>query len=117
MPAVSFPREYVLGVFIALEDAEQAAGALRTAGFSDQDIHVLEGKDFMEAISQDQSPFNIITSTNQDQYLAEMQRGRSFLAVHPANLEQLEQIRDLIAPYGAYLVKYNDTWSQRILIP
>jgi len=117
LPTAAFPREYVLAVFINLQDARQAADTLRAAGFDGQEIHVLEGNDFMEAISQDQSPFNIITSTHHDQYLAEMQRGRSFLAVRPANLAQLEQIRDLLAPHGAYLAKYHDTWSQRVLIP
>ena len=116
-PAASFPREYVLAAFINLQDAQQAANALRTAGFDEQDTHVLENQDFMEAVAQDHSPFNIITSTSHDQYLAELQRGRSLLAVRPANLAQLEQIRDLLAPYGAYLVKYHDTWSQRELLP
>lgn len=116
-PAVTFPRGYILGVFISLEDAKRAEEALNAAGFDEQEIHVLEGHDFMEAISQDHSPLNIITSIAHDEYLVEMQRGRSFLAIRPANLAQLEPIRDLMAPYGAYLVKYHDTWSQRELLP
>lgn len=117
MPADTFPREYILGVFIDLQDAQKAADALRAAGYGDQEIHVLEGADFVEAISHDQSPFNIVTSTSHDKYLLEARRGRSFLAVRPANTEQLTEIRDVLAPYGAYLVKYIDTWSQRDLLP
>lgn len=117
LPGASFPSEYVLGVFIDLQDARQAADTLRSAGFGGQEIHVLEGSGFMEAVSQDQSPFNLITSMSHDKYLVEMSRGRSFLAVRPANLAQLTQIRDLLAPHGAYLVKYMDTWSQRDLLP
>ncbi len=117
LPTAGFPREYVLAAFVNLQDAQQAADALRNSGFGNHEILILEGSDFMEAVAQDQSPFNIITSANHDDYMVEVKRGRSFLAVRPENLAQLEPIRDLLAPHGAYLVKYHDTWSQRELLP
>ena len=116
-PAATFPNQYVLGTFITLQDAQQAADALRGAGFTDHEMHILEGPDFVEAISHDHSPLNIISSTIHDTYLPEVTRGRSFLAIRPASIEQLPQIRDLLLPHGAYLVKYVDAWSQRELIP
>ena len=117
LPAAPFPRKYVLSVFVNLQDARQAALALRAAGFDERGIHVLQSGDFVEAVAQDQSPFNIVTSIDYDAYLREARRGRSFLAVHPARYAQLKQIRDLLAPHQAYLAKYIDTWMLTELLP
>ena len=117
LPAAPFPRKYVHSVFVDLQDARQAAQALRAAGFDERDIHVLESRNFVEAVSQDQSPFNIVTSMDYDVYLQEVNRERSFLAVRPASYAQLKQIRDLLAPHHAYLAKYIDTWTVTELLP
>ena len=117
LPAAPFPRKYVHSVFVDLQDARQAAQALRAAGFDERDIHVLESRNFVEAVSQDQSPFNIVTSMDYDVYLREANRGRSFLAVRPASYAQLKQVRDLLAPHHAYLAKYIDTWTVTELLP
>jgi len=111
LPTAPFPRKYVHSVFVDLQDARQAAQALRAAGFDERHIHVMESRDFVEAVSQDQSPFNIVTSMDYDVYMREANRGRSFLGVRPASYAQLKQIRDLLAPHHAYLAKYIDTWT------
>ncbi len=80
LPAAPFPRKYVLSVFVDLQDARQAAYALRAAGFDEQGIHVLQSREFVEAVAQDQSPFNIVTSIDYDVYLREASRGRFFRA-------------------------------------
>jgi hypothetical protein len=117
LPAAPFPRKFVLSVFVDLQDARQAALALRAAGFDEWGIHVLQSRDFVEAVAQDQSPFNLVTSIDYDIYLREASRGRSFLAVRPASYAQLKQIRDLLAPHHAYLAKYIDTWTLTELLP
>ncbi len=117
LPATPFPRKYVLSVFVYLQDARQAALALRAAGFDEQGIHVLQSREFVEAVAQDQSPFNIVTSIDYDVYLREASRGRFFLAVHAASYARLKQIRDLLAPHHAYLAKYIDTWTLTELLP
>ena len=117
LPAAPFPRKYILSVFVDLQDARQAALALRAAGFDERGIHVLQRRDFVEAVAQDQSPFNLVTSIDYDIYLREASRGRSFLAVHPASYAQLQQIRDLLAPHHAYLAKYINTWTLTELLP
>ena len=61
LPAAPFPRKYILSVFVDLQDARQAALALRAAGFDERGIHVLQHRDFVEAVAQDQSPFNLVT--------------------------------------------------------
>jgi hypothetical protein len=117
LPGVPFPRKYVLSVFVDLQDARQATHTLRAAGFDERGIHVLQSRDFVEAVAQDQSPFNIFTSIDYDIYLREASRGRFFLALHPATYAQLKQIRDLLAPHHAYLTKYIDTWTLTELLP
>ncbi len=117
LPATPFPRKYVLSVFVDLQDARQAALALRAAGFDEQGINVLQSSDLVEAVAQDQSPFDIITSIDYDIYLREASRGRFFLAVRPAGYAQLKQIRDLLAPHHAYLARYIDTWTVTELLP
>jgi hypothetical protein len=117
LPAAPFPRKYILSVFVDLQDARQAALALRAAGFDERGIHVLQSRDVVAAVAQDQSPFDIVTSIDCDMYLREASRGRFFLAVRPAGYAQLKQIRDLLAPHHAYLAKYIDTWTLTELLP
>jgi len=116
-PASHFPREYVLAVFTDMQDAKGAADSLHNAGFNGHEILVLESPDFVKAVGRDQLPSNIVTSTSHDIYLLEANRGRTFLAVRPTSTGQLTQIRDVLAPHGAYLVRYIDTWSQSELLP
>ncbi len=117
LPTAPFPRKYVHSVFVDLQDAKQAAQTLRAAGFGERDIYVLEGSDFVEAALRGQSPLGFLTSMDDDVYMREASRGRSFLAVRPTNFAQLKQIRDLLAPHNAHLVKYIDTWTVAELLP
>lgn len=117
LPAAPFPRKYVHCVFDNLQDARLAALALRVAGFDERDIHVLECRDFVEAMSQGQSPMGFLSSMDYDVYLREANRGCTFLAVHPESHAQLNQIRKLLAPNHARLAKYIDTWTVAELLP
>jgi len=117
LPAGPFPRKYVHSVFVNLQDARQAALALRAAGFEEQNIHILQSRDFVEAVSRGHSPFDFLTSMDYDVYLREASRGRTFLAVRPVNYAQLKQIRDLLAPHRARLANYIDTWTLTELLP
>jgi len=116
LPALPFPNKYVLSVFVDLSSALRAAFALSEAGFDKREIHILQSHEFVKSVSQDQSPFQIITSIDHDIYIREAHRGRFFLAVRPAAYAQLNQIRDLLAQYHAYLANYIDTWTVTELI-
>jgi hypothetical protein len=116
LPPAPFPRKFVLSVFVDLRDARQAFYALRAAGFDERDIHILQSHDFVKSVTQDQSPFEIITAIDYDIYLREARRERSFLAVRPGGYAQLKQIRDLLAPHHAYLANYIDTWTTTELL-
>ena len=117
LPARPFPRKYVHSVFANVQDARRAALALRAAGFDEQSIYMLSGRDFGEAVSQGQSPFDFLTSMDYDVYLREASRGRTFVSVRPTSYDQLKQIRDLLAPHNARRVNYIDTWTMSPLLP
>jgi hypothetical protein len=111
LPAAPFPRKFVLSVFVDLQDARKAAHALGATGFDEQEIHILQSHEFVESVTQDQSPFEIVTAIDYDIYLREARRKRFFLAVRPTSYGQLKQIRDLLASHHAYLANYIDTWT------
>ena len=117
LPAGPFPRKYVHSVFANGQDARRAALALLAAGFDEKNIHILDSRAFVEAVSQGQSPFDFLTSMDYNVYLREASRGRTFVAVRSANYGQLKQIRDLLAPHHARLVNYIDTWTMTPLLP
>ena len=116
LPALPFPKKYVLSVFVDLSSALRAAYALSEAGFDKREIQILQSDEFVKSVSQDQSPFQIITSIDHDIYIREAYRGRFFLAVRPAAYAQLNKIRDVLAQYHAYLANYIDTWTVTELI-
>ena len=111
LPTAPFPRKFVLSVFIDTQSAMQAALALSAAGFDEQEIHILGSHEFVQSVTQDHSPFEVITGIDYDIYLREAKRGRFFLAIRPTNYGQLVEIRDLLAHHQAYLANYIDTWT------
>ena len=127
-PADSYPRKYVHSVFDDLQDAAQAIQALRAAGYDAGEIHFMESRDYVQAVergNQQQSGlFNqlmrFVSSFDYDfadMYLREAYRGHHILAVRLSRYEQIEQVRDLLAPRHAHLIKYIDTWTVADLSP
>jgi hypothetical protein len=116
-PPTPFPRKHVHSVFDNLQDAVQAIQALRAAGFDDRDIHLMAGWDFVEAVERRRTFLDFLFSIDYDVYLHEARRGRHILAVRLARHEQKEQVRDLLAPHHAHLMKYVDTWTVTDLLP
>ncbi|MBA2682514.1 MAG: hypothetical protein H0U76_29490 [Ktedonobacteraceae bacterium] len=116
-PAAPFPRKYVHSVFNNLQDAVQAVLALLVAGYAADDIHVMTGGHFVEAVARKQTLLSFLFSFDYDVYLEEARRGRFILAVRPPSYERVNQVRDLLAPYRAHLMKYVDTWTMTELLP
>lgn len=111
LPATPFPRGHVHCVFDSPRDVMQAVLTLRAAGYDDEDIHVMTGREYMEAVEQGHTLITSLTSSEDDVYLHEARRGRYFLAVRLYSYEQIEQIRRLLARHHAHLMKYVDTWT------
>jgi hypothetical protein len=117
VPGAPFPHKYVHCVFDDLQDAGQAVQTLRASGFDAREIHLMRGWDYMEAVEQRQTLVSFFSSGDYDGYLREAHRGSYILAVHPSRQEQMKQVRDLLAPHGARLMKYIDTWTVADLLP
>ncbi len=116
-PPSPFPRKYVHSVFNDLQDAVQAVLALLVAGYAASDIHVMTGGHFVEAVERSQTLLSFLFSFDYDVYLREARRGRFILAVRLSGCEQMNQVRDLLIPYHAFLMKYVDTWTMTELLP
>ncbi len=122
-PPAPFPSKYVHSAINNLPQAEQAVQALQDAGYPAQDIHLFVSQEFVAAVEhrlQQQSRlsdmlFRFFASTDGGfpghVYLYEAQRGHSILVVHLNRIEQMEQVRDLLAPYRAHHIKYIGTWT------
>ena len=117
LPTTPFPRKYVHSAFNDRQDALQAAEALRQAGFDSRDIYLLTYADYAEALGRGQTFLSSLTSTDLDVYLDTARRGCTILAMRLANYGQVEQVRDLLAPHRAHLVRYVDTWTVAHLLP
>src|SRR5579884_1291579 len=117
LTTTSFPRKYVHSTFSNQQDALQAVRALRQAGFDARDIYLLSYKDYEEALGRGQGFFGSLTSTDLDVYLDAARRGNPILALRLVNYGQVEQVRDLLAPHRAHLVRYVDTWTVAHLLP
>ncbi|HET7637114.1 MAG TPA: hypothetical protein VFK47_00090, partial [Ktedonobacteraceae bacterium] len=110
-PAAPFPRKYVHSVFDDPQDAVQAVQALQAAGYDAGDIHFMASGDFVAAIEpryQQRSGLMqtlmhfLIDYGFDDVYLREARQGRHILAVRLGRCEQLEPVRDLLAPHHAH---------------
>lgn len=125
-PAAPFPRKYVHSVFDDPQDAVQAVQALQAAGYDAGDIHFMASGDFVAAIEPRYQQRSSLMQTLMhflidygfdDVYLREARQGRHILAVRLARCEQLEPVRDLLAPHHAHHMKYVDTWTVADLLP
>lgn len=114
-PAAPFPRKYIHMAFHDLQDAVQAFIALLDADYDAGYIHLMTGRDFVEAVEQRQTLFSSLCSFDEDVYLHDAKRGYHMLSVRPAGSEQVQQIRELLAPYGARSMTYVDTWTMAVL--
>ncbi len=117
LPTAPFPRKFIHSAFDNRHDALQAAQSLRSAGYDARDVYILTYTDYIEAIERGHTLFSSLTSTDLDIYLNVARQGRTILAVRLANRAQMEQVRDLLAPHGAHLVRYIDTWTVAPLLP
>jgi hypothetical protein len=71
----------------------------------------------VEAVERGQTLIGFLTSNDLNEYLYESRRGRYILAVRISRYELIEQVRGLLAPHHAHLMKYVDTWTVVDLLP
>jgi hypothetical protein len=117
LPEASFPNKYVHSVLDDQQDALQASLTLIAAGYNAEDIHILTYESYVEATERKHSIGDFVSSKDVDDYLREARRGACILAVRVSGHEQAEQVRKLLAPHGARIMKHIDTWTVTPLLP
>lgn len=111
LPEAPFPRKYVHSVFDDPRDAVQASFTLIAAGYDAGDIHILTYESYVEATERKHTIGDFVSSRDVDDYLRESRRGACILAVRVSGREQAVQMRELLAPHGARIMKHIDTWT------
>lgn len=117
LPSTPFPRKYIHCVFDNPQDALQAFPKLLAAGYDSKDINILASRDYVEAVERGQTLIGSLISSNLDEYVSESRQGSRILVVRIFRHEQMEQVRNLLAPHHAHLMKYVDTWTTTELVP
>ena len=116
-PAAPFPRKYVHCVFDDAQNAVQAVLTLLAAGYGATNVHVLMSREYLTAMEQRQTLVGFLTFMDLKEYVQEANRGHCILVVRPRRYEQIRQVRHLLAPHHAHLMKYIDTWTTSELLP
>jgi hypothetical protein len=119
----SLPTHYVIGAIDDMQEAEKVVQALRDAGYAAQDILLIPGQSFIEAIQewkQESSSFKkaiyvFFTSTDEgfpgDVYFQLARQGANVLAVYASTMEEAQQVAQILNNYSVRFVKYFGSWS------
>ncbi len=57
---VFYPKNYIIATFGSMDAANAAAGKLRAAGFSNDEVLAVPGDDFLELMKEETTPGNIV---------------------------------------------------------
>jgi hypothetical protein len=89
---IFYPKHYLIAVFRSLENAQRAVAKLRRAGFEEDDVIAVEGREVIQLEKEETGPGNFLMqslsrffateqmSHDHDLHLA--QQGAAFVAVH-----------------------------------
>ena len=110
-PANPFPRKYVHCVFDDGHDATQAVLTLLAASYAAASMYILVGQDYLDTLEQRQTFPGSLISMDMEGYVREARRGHSILVIQPKCYEQIRQLRHLLMPHHAHLMRYIDTWT------
>jgi len=111
-----YPRHYVVAVLDDPAMAIKALSALQSDGFSDAATEICPGPDFIRNWSDfvaHRGPLarlvNLFPAEEQsavEEYLAEAERGASFVTVHATTTEERNRARDLLKQHGGHAMRY-----------
>ena len=119
----AYPIHRVVGVIDSLQEAQQAVQALQEAGFSAEDIHLIQSQDFIAGVrewKQRKNPLSQVVEiflASYDEgfpgetYLHEAEQGHAILSVRLTSSEQVNQVGDILVNYHAHQIKYFGRWA------
>ncbi|HEX3270495.1 MAG TPA: hypothetical protein VHR15_07585 [Ktedonobacterales bacterium] len=120
MHGTNYPKETMVAIADDRATAERAAQALRVAGFSDDDIYLLNGREAWEKIQQKKADRNVFerifdniqemdaeSGRNSPQdYLAALKDGRSNVIVRARDDESRHRAYEALKNSGAHNITY-----------
>lgn len=117
-----YPKGYVVGVIDGLQEAQEARQAFRKAGYTAEEIRLMESKETLQKaqeLEEDKNPLQRLLSSFQDTtdetgahiYQLEAQKGNHILYVRADREEEVDKIAALMQCYHAHAVKYFGSWS------
>ena len=111
-----YPRHYVVAAIDDPARASQALAALREAGFDDAAAELCPGpqfvknwQDFLAHRSLRERVEGLFPAEERqavEEYLAEAERGASFVTVHAPERERRERARELLKANGGHAMRY-----------
>ena len=111
-----YPRHYVVAVIDDTGRAMQAMAALQEAGFDDAAAELCPGpeylrnyRDFVQGRNLFQRLENLFPSEEQaavEEYVAEAERGASFLTVHAIERGPRERATAILKEHGGHAMRY-----------
>src|SRR5258706_3751298 len=126
---LTFPGKHVIGVFSALQEAEQAVQALVDAGYHVEDMALIPGQDvhsaFQEHLRKEGRFLRImhhLQVTTDEGSLRELleasaREGSAIISLYVPQREHIDEVSALMFNRGARLVKYVGNWSVEDLFP
>ena len=110
------PRHYLVAVFDDPSRADTALHALREAGFAESNAAICPGSQFLTNwtdFARHRGPLERLAGVYPseehaalEEYLAEAERGASFVTVHLAGQPDITRARDLLQPLGGHGMRY-----------
>ena len=110
------PTHFIISVVHDAARAEQAAAALRDAGFAPDDVHVVPGLDVLSTqLAYDDARgvldrlaglFPAEEQAAAKEYLEEAERGAFLMIVKAPEREQRTRARGILVAHGAHAIRY-----------
>jgi len=113
---VFYPKHYLIAVFRSLENAQRTVAKLRRAGFEEDDVIAVEGREVIQLAKEETGPGNFLMqslsrffateqmSHDHDLHLAH--QGAAFVAVHAPTEENKNEAWTMVEQEGPIAARY-----------
>ena len=111
-----YPRHYLVAVVDDPPQAMQAVTALTRAGFAETVVELCPGPDFLKnyrdfeehrsLLERAAAAFPAEEQAAVEDYLAEAERGASFITVHVPERDERDRAGEILKTYGGHAMRY-----------
>lgn len=124
------PTDYIFACIDDPANAAKAAESLRTAGFHAQDVHVLNGNEFLDLMKEQCEQCDILTrffrfiwkwGTEEgltfSDFADEAKKGHTIVVVHVVKPEGVSEVRRILDEHMAHRIEYWGHHGTQTLLP